>query len=211
MLDINAAEKALVEISRVLEKFTGKKGYYLDSGTLLGFVRDGVINQYDHDIDLRVLPGKLPEEIMPELVSELWRIGYRCINANVGKRAELICVDNRTLMKLDLKFAFSDENLLWVYCWEQPFSVDEPSIHTYPIRFFKKMGTIKFKGRLYPCPTPVEEYLEWHYGKEWRMFKVRPKDAEVTDLSWDYMKGSPCSMSPNELIQKREEIKGFAR
>jgi len=206
MLDVKIAEKALIDVVRILERFVGKKGYYIDSGTLLGFVRDNAINQLDHDIDIRILPGKLPEERMLDLVRELWQIGYRSILSNVGKRAELICTEYESLLKLDLKFAYKDENLLWVYCWEQPSSVSEPKVHAYPIRFFKKMGTVKFRSRAYPCPTPVEEYLEWHYGKEWKKFKVRPEDANETDLTWDWMKSPPCSMSPSELMAKRKEI-----
>ena len=100
MLDKKIAEKALLDTARVLEGFVGRKGYYIDSGTLLGIVRDNSINQYDHDIDIRILPSRLPEEKMPDLVRELWQIGYRCFNSNVGKRAELSCVDTETLLKL---------------------------------------------------------------------------------------------------------------
>lgn len=211
MLDVKIAEKALVDITKVLEGFVGRKGYYIDSGTLLGFVRDNSINHLDHDIDIRILPEKLPEEKMPDLARELWQIGFDCLSSNVGRRAELICISNDTLLRLDLKFAYRDENLLWVYCWEQPASFAEPRVHVYPIRFFKKMGTIKYKGRVYPCPTPVEEYLTWHYGKDWKEFKANPKDAEMTDLKWDHMNGPPCSMSPSELMAKRKEIINYKK
>jgi len=209
MLDVEEAERQIKAVTSLLRRFVGGKGYWIDSGTLLGFVRDGAINHLDHDIDIRIMPGKLPEERMSELVSGLWDIGYKCILSNVGKRAELICVDNGSLMKLDLKFAYKDDNLLWVYCWEQPACVDEPRVHAYPIRFFRKMGTVKFKGRAYPCPTPVEEYLEWHYGKEWKEFKTGNGAADMTDLKWNHMMSPPCSMSPSELMAKRKEITNF--
>jgi len=201
----------LVDTTRVLGKFIGKKDFYIDSGTLLGFVRNNSINQYDHDIDIRILPDKLPEERMADLVGELWQIGFKGIIGNIGKRAELICTEYNTLLKLDLKFAYKDDNLLWVYCWEQPGDLSEPRVHVYPIRFFKKMGTVKFKGRLYPCPTPTEDYLLWHYGKEWRDFKVRAEDANETDLSWDFRYSPPCAMSLNELAQKRKELVSYLR
>jgi len=209
MLDVKATEKALIGITNILKRFVGAKGYWIDSGTLLGFVRDDAINQLDHDLDIRILPGRLPEEKMPDLVSELWKLGFGCINANLGKRAELNCTNTKACVKLDLKFAYKDDNLLWVYCWEQPSSVDEPRVHAYPIRFFKKMGTVKYKGRVYPCPSPVEEYLTWHYGKQWKEFKTGEGAADMTDMTWDHMYGPPCSMSPSELMAKRKEIANY--
>lgn len=211
MLDVKVAEKTLINVTSILKKFVGRNGYYLDSGTLLGFVRDNSINALDHDIDIRILPERLPEEKMPDLVRELWRVGFGCVLSNVGKLAELSCTNYGANLKLDLKFAYKDENLLWVYCWNQPASVEEPRVHAYPIKFFEKMGTIKYKGRVYPCPTPVEEYLTWHYGKQWKEFKTGEGAADMTDMKWDCMYDPPCSMSVQELIDKRKEIINYKR
>lgn len=199
MLDIEKAKDTLVKVCDAMEELGAK--YYLDSGTLLGAYRDKGFIPYDHDIDIRVLPG-FPEDKMPDLAKKLWEIGFYVITHNYGKRAELICV-NRDKVMLDLKFAYRDKRWLWTYCWEAPYSIREPMVHIYPRKFFERLGEIDLYGRKYPCPSPIEEYLEHHYGQDWREFKKRPEQADETDLTWDYMHSPPCSKSITELSKMR--------
>ena len=37
-----------------------------------------------------------------------------------------------------------------------------------PNRFFTDLSTITFYGMEFKVPSPVEEYLEYRYGKDWR-------------------------------------------
>ena len=201
MPDIELAKKGLEDVDVLMKEFGAK--YYIDSGTLLGAYRDKNINPIDHDIDVRVMPGQIKEDRMPDLVKRLWEIGYRVIASNWGTRAEVICVNMQKLM-LDLKFAFQDDKFLWVYVWPQAFSPEEPRVHVYPRKFFRHMTEIDILGTKYPCPSPIEEYIVHHYGQDWREFKVRPSQAQETDLTWDYMKSPPCSMSVTELMKLRQ-------
>jgi len=205
MLDPEIASGILKSTAEVLEDMGVK--YFIDSGTLLSAYRDKGINIYDHDIDVRILPSQLSEDRMPELVSRLWGIGYRVIIHNRGTRAQLICVHKDRVM-LDLKFCFQDKHLLWMYCWQSATGEEEPRVHCYPRKFFRHMGEIELLGKKYPTPSQIEEYIEQHYGKDWKEFKDKIEKAEETDLTWDYMKDPPCSMSVEELIQKRKELKG---
>jgi len=213
LLDRDVAAKLLSDTCDVLEKHAGKKGYWVDSGTLLGFVRDNDINQYDHDIDVRILPNKVPEtdEATKAILDDLWDIGYRLFAPNVGRRAELISIwrseDWVHRIMLDLKFAHTDGNLVWVYCWPNPACLEPPRVHAYPARFFREIGEVEYRGRKYPCPTPVEEYLVHHYGPDWRQFKARADEAEMTDLKWDYMKSPPCAMDVDALLALRKQLK----
>jgi len=212
MLDIDVTAKLLTETCDVIERHT--TGYYIDSGTLLGFVRDGEINQYDHDLDIRILPNCFdPSDAnLKALIGDLWDVGYRVFAPNIGQKAELITIwasdDFVHRIMLDLKFAYTDGNLVWVYCWPQPACIDPPRVHAYPARLFKEIGEVEYRGRKYPTPTPVIEYLEYHYGPDWQDFKVRAEDAEQTDLGWDYMKSPPCSMDVMELVQLRKQLRG---
>ena len=40
-----------------------------------------------------------------------------------------------------------------------------------PIKYFKKLSTIKFYGVEFKIPSPPEEYLEYRYGKDWKIPK----------------------------------------
>ena len=204
MQDIEVANEMLQKVADILEEMGMK--YWIDSGTLLSALRDKTINQYDHDIDVRIFPGEAKDEDMPELIQKLWGIGFHVIIENPGKRAQLICYSKNQIM-LDLKFTFKDENLLWMFCWSGVYDENEPVVHAYPMTFFEKMGEIKLLGRKYPTPTPIEGYIEHHYGKDWKEFKEKPEDANDTDLIWDYLHDPPCAMSLTQLNALREEFK----
>ena len=104
---------------------------------------------------------------------------------------------------VDLKFAFQDKDLLWIYCWSDTLGEMKPVVHVYPKKFFEEMGEIELCGRKYPTPNPIVEYLEYHYGEEWRLFKKNISQADETDLSWDSIHSPPCSMSVEALAELR--------
>lgn len=196
LMDVNAASQVLSKTADVLVDMG--VSYWIDSGTLLSAYRDKSINQYDHDIDIRVFEDELTEEREPELVAKLWEIGYRVlltlkpIRSQMGGGHPL-----GTGVQLDLKFCKRDAEHVWYYCWNEPDP--RPIVHIYPIKFFNKLGKISLYGREYSCPWPIEEYLIHHYGSEWRGFKLRAEQAEETDMTWDYMKDPPCAMSLAEF------------
>jgi hypothetical protein len=172
--------------------------YWIDSGTLLSAYRDKVINVFDHDIDVRVFEDELTRELEPELVKRLWQIGFELVITDKPIRSQMGAGHPLgTGVNLDLKFCYRDDEHVWYYCWNEPDP--RPMIHIFPIKFFKKMGKIDLYGRKYSCPLPVEEYIEFHYGKDWRLFKVRADQAEETDMTWDFMKDPPCAMSLTEF------------
>lgn len=195
LLDVNAASQALSRVADICESMG--LTYFVDSGTLLSAYRDKTINIYDHDIDVRIFRDEVDGEGEAELVKRLWQAGFRLIVASnerqIGAGHPL-----GTGINLDLKFCERDNEHVWYYCWREPDPI--PAIHLYPRSFFDNMGTIELLGRVYACPTPIGEYIEYHYGKDWREFKVRVEDADECDMSWDYMKGPPCSLSLTEFI-----------
>ncbi len=203
MIDTNRASEVLSGVADILEEMGIQ--YWIDSGTLLGAYRDKDFIPYDHDIDIRILPNQIADERIGELVSKLWEFGFHVIVSNYGKRAEMICLNtDKNPFMLDLKFAYWDDNYLWMYCWRQPFAIDEPRVHCYPRKFFEKLTSIELRGRKYPAPSPIRKYIAHHYGEDWQEFKKRPEQAEDTDLAWDYMKDPPCSMSIKELALLRQ-------
>jgi lipopolysaccharide cholinephosphotransferase len=54
-----------------------------------------------------------------------------------------------------------------------------------PKRYFEKLGTIKFCGMTFNTPSNVEDYLKYHYGKDWKTPKKEWKfemDGAVREL-----------------------------
>ena len=107
---------------------------------------------------------------------------------------------------LDLKFCESNKDYLWYHVWDEtPASSINPTaevaVHCFPIKFFKELESLEFLGGSYPVPRYTTEYLEYHYGKEWREFKCQPKDVDMTDIKWDAQHSPPCSMSQEKLAQ----------
>lgn len=45
------------------------------------------------------------------------------------------------------------------------------AIVSVPARYFKNLSTINFYGMEFNVPSPVEEYLEFRYGEDWRIPK----------------------------------------
>ena len=133
--------------------------YWIDSGTLLSAYRDHDINAYDHDIDIRCFESKIDEAKTAELIKGLWLAGYNVIEANKPPRTQFLAVHRQKIL-LDFKFCHTKDNLLWYYCWAEPNP--QPMFHVFPVRFFEKLGKIELRGREYPCPQPIEEYLVRH-------------------------------------------------
>ena len=189
MLKPSQAKEFLEKTANILESLG--LTYWIDSGTLLSAYRDKDINIFDHDIDFRVYEQDVTDEITPKLVGALWEAGFNWIEATKPIKSQILAAKNREIM-LDLKLCYRDEEHVWYYCWAEPDP--RPMLHVYPVKFFD-LGKIELLGREYPCPQPIEDYITYHYGEDWRKFKVRPQDADKTDLTWDYMKDPPCAMT----------------
>ena len=190
MLDIEPARKTLESVADALEGLGIT--YWIDSGTLLSAYRDKNINIYDHDIDIRVFEDEVSREKLADVIRALWLADFNLMHDSHSIRAEVILV-NRSQVMLDFKLCYRDSEHVWYCCWQRLAPL--PVLHVYPRKFFNKLGLIELLGRRYPCPQPVEEYLIHNYGEEWKLFKVRVEEAEETDLTWDYMKDPPCSMT----------------
>ena len=199
--------KAVIEsTTQILEKMGVR--YWLDSGTLLGAVRNNAINVLDHDVDIRCFKEDVPDDKMGLLMGELYQAGFTTLECNDGDRKQMLALHLAAKCMLDLKFCEHDDEHLWYYVWDfnRGSAIDgsEPAVHCFPMKFFDKLGSRKFLGRKYPVPSPEKEYLEFHYGEKWREFKLNPEDVDMTDLKWDSQNDPPCAMS----IEDFKKLKG---
>lgn len=44
--------------------------------------------------------------------------------------------------------------------------------------FIQKFDQINYNGRIYNIPHPINEYLEWRYGQDWKRPKDKPAGAK---------------------------------
>ncbi|MCK9599922.1 MAG: hypothetical protein M0R06_12835 [Sphaerochaeta sp.] len=193
------AQKVLGIVCNILEAM--EKPYWLDSGTVLSAYRDNDINIYDHDIDIRTPEQFWSSEDIGEFVKQLWLAGFSQLKDTGDARMQILAV-HKDDVKLDFKFVYFDDSEAWYFCFGETGTV----IHAFKRTFFDQLETIGLFGRQYPCPSPVQEYIEAHYGPDWRKFKVRASEAEWTDLSWDYMKDPPAAHTFEDFKKRKETV-----
>jgi len=183
--------------------------YWLDSGTLLGAVRNDAINILDHDVDIRCFKEDITDEMMPTLISELYKAGFATIECNRGDRKQLLGINHDANCMLDLKFCEHDKEHLWYYVWDftpaSSINGSEPTVHCFPMKFFEELENRQFLGQEYPVPSQQEEYLEFHYGPNWKEFKLNPEDVDMTDYKWDSQYDPPCAMSVEDFKKLKEK------
>ena len=141
----------LLEIRELLNK----EGltWFISGGTLLGAAREGDYIKWDWDVDLALLT----EEIMPR------RESFESLLQSGGFK---ILRKNRSYE--NLKYVAEKYNAEYEFlAWHKRGNMRCRRIFKRPARFFENPGTIKLRGEEYPCPTPLEEYLEFVYG-DWR-------------------------------------------
>lgn len=172
------ARKDLEDIQKVFDSFGVP--LFLTYGALLGIYRDGDFIKYDDDIDLCVTApidyktrkqigwrlrdiGFTPQPISFKLYDD-WDpsiMGY-----NGDEHSGIIVCQRNIRVTL---FFFGEEQCP-VHGRDMtcvPFYKGTRLIFT-PAHFFDKPGTIKYKGKKYLTPSPIKEYMEFMYGKDWK-------------------------------------------
>lgn len=99
--------EAIKKICNSLEK-NGCR-YFLDTGTLLGAIRDGHFIPWDNDIDLSVVDCDNNAEVIPTICSTMYKEGY-----NVTATSDEIDVFDKTgLLNLGVKFYHKYDQTYW--------------------------------------------------------------------------------------------------
>lgn len=160
-------------------------GYWLESGTLLGIVREQRLLPWDTDMDIAIRGDDYP--LLKKCVPALWLAGYRVrlkrhtIDSPACKTGDPRLFKVRTRralffrgdLLLDIFINFKVGNR---YHW----SIGRADFNTQlsaPAHFYDTLGSIEFDGKTYPVPSNHEEYLAYRYGnwqvpvKEWNCFK----------------------------------------
>jgi len=123
--------------------------YYLHGGTCLGFYRNGGYIKTDTDIDVGIILDD--RERLWRLWIELWNKGFRSngiASADAWSR----------------HFFFQGIFLNTILSGEI-----SPPYTIYGGYRCESFGKSRHNGRDYRVPSPVEDYLAYTYGKDWRI------------------------------------------
>ena len=168
--DFDQRTENLKEVSKVLEK-TGFKAL-LANGALLGAYRNNDFIPWDHDIDFDCLAPDFYDKC-DEAKEEFMKLGY--------------------IARLNKAHWFAKLNIykgLEKISFAALFPLPSPSENYYARArqkwrqsLYQKTEIINFKGMDFICPSPIEEYLEYCYGKDWRIPKQAANSTDDTIFS----------------------------
>jgi len=169
------ALKMLEDVSRVLKK--NDVEFWLESGTLLGIVREKRLLPWDNDVDIAI-----KEESKDKLLfslKEIASLGYRVrvrkfkINSDPFKLnlPRTIKIKNRKFfffkgeVNLDIYIKYKKDKKYYYQCGTTKKATNAA--------YYDTLDEIEFNSNIYKIPNNHEAYLTSKYG-EWR----------VTDKNW---------------------------
>ncbi len=155
--ELEVRKREFLLICNILDKLN--INYFLQTGVLLGAVRDNDLIKWDWDIEISVLGEEFINEI-DNVAAELQKNNF--IISVVNKKKNDSKID--FIGQLDESvtgytiFSWYHSKFRKVY-WRREYSVPE--------KYFKKFSKINFMGREFKCPNNPQEYLSFAYGN-WR-------------------------------------------
>lgn len=168
-------------------------GYILEAGTLLGIVRENRLLPWDNDVDITIT-----DAYENRLLRNRWRFwlkGYRFYvrryKRDTGQfrkgQVRIIRIQTRRLMfikDLSLLDIFIKRLIGDEYYWT--VDVIKPVLKATPRHFYDETTVLEFEGEKYSVPKNAEDYLAYHYGKNWRIpvkkWNFRTDDFSVREI-----------------------------
>ena len=164
--------------------------YIVETGTLLGIVRENRLLPWDNDVDFTVT-----EDQEEKLLSLKWKFimkGYRFrikrFKKDVGPfkkgSVRVVKITTRRFIffkkygLIDIFIKRTLENDKDNYYWT--FAVKNPVLKSTPRRFYDERSTLVFQNKEISCPKDYEGYLKYYYGDDWRT-PVKKWDFRLSD------------------------------
>ena len=155
-LDLDQIESELKVFMDELHNFNVQP--FLNSGTLLGYFRDGKPIPHDDDFDLGILlPGKTLDEVFHN-----WRGFRRTLSEQftIIDKGSFVAIKLSNGVQVDLFAAWTTNNDLYVhpYCWAD-------------VKFdsLAPLKTLSVRGREFSIPADPDAILSVNYGPNWRV------------------------------------------
>lgn len=168
--------------------------YWFATGTALGLAREGRPMRYDVDIDFEIWQKDYNR--IPDILKAFAEAGFnfKCFHSYKGRIEQIGWMYKGLLVDVTFKHPLGD--MAW--CTSKDVQKDGTIKWVdkqYPIALFQDREIIKAYGILdVPVPNPVEDYLAYNYGDDWRV----PQEDY-----WEkhgYYSGRPCITTINKDI-----------
>ena len=179
----------LQRVSNIFKKLDIK--FFLTSGTLLGYFREGRFIEYDYDIDI----GIFKEDFSNDIIKEFKKNGfiYYRLLGNYKDGLELSFyypgtkLGKRAKVDIFLHYRENDnKHIFWTSYWGNPKKRIKYRVSNFNIKKTKFMGIDCW------VPYPTLKYIEEHYGKNDWMIPKRPGKCGEYHFSY-----SPTSIVKN--------------
>lgn len=180
--ELGPRENGLVELADLLEELG--VSYFLADGTLLGAARNADLLPWDDDVGLCMRHEDFIQ-INGALIEALTAKGFEVVEG--PKRNPKLNI-YKSLEKYELS------------SWRLRGSKRVRWGLQMPAYLLESSETVSLRGRDYPCPSPVAEYLEHRYG-DWRTPRIgRGTHSPSIKTPWSRVKRNIRWVSPQWLL-----------
>lgn len=158
----NILNDMLKNIIKIFEKH--ELNYWLDWGSLLGLIREGKLIRFDTDLDFGIFLNDLDK--IKNMKSDFDEIGYNlCITNCSGGCFPKIYYSQKNNLYADIWLWDYVEDSLRLMKVNEEYS----KINRVPKYFYENLETIEFNDIKIKIPSNIEKYLEFRFGKDWRI------------------------------------------
>ena len=158
--DFKARTKNLLDVKVILDKLG--ISFFLTHGVLLGAYRSGEWIEWDDDIELDIF-DEIFQNRYDEICQKFMKHGFivrgRKIESkgNKGEKVNLY----RYKESISIRGVYLDPNY-------ERGKYRLTNVFQYLKKFYENPEDIKFKGAIFQAPGPIEDFLEYRYGGNWR-------------------------------------------
>tara|TARA_Y100001958_G_C21135055_1_gene475351 strand:- start:73 stop:696 length:624 start_codon:yes stop_codon:yes gene_type:complete len=174
--ELSVKKNEFLKICDILDQLKIK--YFLQTGILLGAIREQNFVKWDWGVDISVFSYELFNKI-DVLEEALIKNGFKILSVN--KKKEDLKIFFRGQYPLEVTgytvFGWNYSKIKEIY-WRTDYSV--------PSKYLNNFSRVELFGRKFNCPNPPEEYLTYAYG-DWKK-PLRSSDKNLYNAGIYYKK-----------------------
>ncbi len=174
--DFKSRAKNLLDVKNILDKLGVP--FFLTHGALLGAYRENDFIKHDDDVDLDIF-----EEIF---ISNYDKICYELICNGFIVRGRNIEHRFKKGEKINLYRDKEKINIRGIYL-DSNYKKDKyrlTKVFQYLKKFHDNPDSIIFKGEKFMTPGPIEEFLEYCFGKKWMIPVLKTKKEKKKAIQY---------------------------